>query len=231
MTKAIINEHGWVSKSKANENNAGLDYDIDTDKQYLLPTVDYVIPQMEKRRNPQIKVQFIPTTDEDIQFAKDAIEYFEKQEKMNDYLFNVKNLIKLGYVPGRKEGLAASIVGSYYGYLKRIEREAAKIDEKKQSEWQGEIKKRQDWVLTFKYDYEYQNDFGVGYIYYFEDDNGNIFKWFTGNGLYMLTEEGYLNVEKEDKIVLIGTVKNHDEYKGIKQTVLTRCKIKDIIKK
>lgn len=36
------------------------------------------------------------------------------------------------------------------------------------------------------------------------------------------------HVQKGSVVILDGTVKDHKEYKGDKQTVLTRCKIKSI---
>jgi hypothetical protein len=50
----------------------------------------------------------------------------------------------------------------------------------------------------------------------FEDENGNILVWFTTT-----------NPQKEigSTITVTGTVKRHSEYKGTKQTELTRCKL------
>jgi hypothetical protein len=48
------------------------------------------------------------------------------------------------------------------------------------------------------------------------DDEGRTFKW-------VKTSAGM--VDKGDKLVLTGTVKAHEDYKGTKQTVLTRCTI------
>ena len=52
------------------------------------------------------------------------------------------------------------------------------------------------------------------YIHKFRDTDGNLFVWFTGTGL----EEG--------ATITAGTVKDHSEHEGTKQTVLTRCKVK-----
>lgn len=52
-------------------------------------------------------------------------------------------------------------------------------------------------------------------IYKFADADGNIFLWKT---------QKY--IDEDDKIArLVGTVKAHDEFRGVKQTHLTRCKI------
>lgn len=55
------------------------------------------------------------------------------------------------------------------------------------------------------------------YIYRFEDINGNVVVWKSGK---------YLDMNDGDECTIVGTVKELKEYKGIKETVLTRCKVK-----
>ena len=50
----------------------------------------------------------------------------------------------------------------------------------------------------------------------FEDEDENIFVWFTSKELSIAIGEN---------VTLTGTVKEHKTYKGVKQTILTRCKI------
>jgi len=54
------------------------------------------------------------------------------------------------------------------------------------------------------------------YIYSFVDSKGNVLVWKTTKGL---------SIEDGDKVIITGTIKEHSEYKGVKQTVLQRCKI------
>lgn len=54
-------------------------------------------------------------------------------------------------------------------------------------------------------------------VYKFEDENGNMLIWNTGS--FQKFEEGKIYQLK-------GSVKEHSEYKGNKQTVLTRCKVR-----
>lgn len=49
----------------------------------------------------------------------------------------------------------------------------------------------------------------------FRDLKGNLFTWFAS---------GYMNLERGDRMSIKGTVKDHDTYRGVKQTILTRCK-------
>lgn len=63
--------------------------------------------------------------------------------------------------------------------------------------------------------YETEGFYGHTDIVKFRDSKGNLFTWFAS---------GYTYLEREDRISIKGTVKKHDEYRGVKQTVLTRCK-------
>jgi hypothetical protein len=62
--------------------------------------------------------------------------------------------------------------------------------------------------LTFPY--KYVNIYST-------DKEGNVYIWKTGK-----------DMEKDgaENKTLVGTLKEHNEYKGVKQNVLTRCKIK-----
>jgi hypothetical protein len=62
----------------------------------------------------------------------------------------------------------------------------------------------------------------------FVDNDGNIFKWSTSSNLeYTIKDQSYSQWHILDKgaiVQLSGKIKAHDEYRGQKQTVLTRCK-------
>lgn len=55
------------------------------------------------------------------------------------------------------------------------------------------------------------------YCHTFKDFEGNVFTWKTQNNICL---------ECDTNVTLVGTIKEHSEYKDEKQTVLTRCKIK-----
>lgn len=107
------------------------------------------------------------------------------------------------------------------------------------SEWVLEPKKRADFDLTLVNDYEYYGysysryDDGARHIYTFRDADGNCLVWKTANplGMWSEDEDGYekwVEAEVGGKVTLKATVKDHDEYKGTKQTVLTRAKVMSI---
>ena len=64
----------------------------------------------------------------------------------------------------------------------------------------------------------FENEWGGKFIYTFKVGE-NIFTWFSQS---IIDNE----IQPEDKILLTGTVKDHTEYNGILQTVLSRCIVK-----
>lgn len=87
------------------------------------------------------------------------------------------------------------------------------------SEYVGEIGDKIEVEVTLSFYTGWESNFGynnVTYLYTFKDEQGNVYTWKTGS---------YLNKDKGSKLTLKGTIKDHSEYKGVKQTVLTRCKI------
>lgn len=90
------------------------------------------------------------------------------------------------------------------------------------SEFVGEVDSRMENDVTYVGESSYVRETynGYGYetlhIYKFADADGNMLVWKT-------TCE--LGCKAGTRLKLRGTVKKHDTYKSIKQTVLTRCKI------
>lgn len=106
-----------------------------------------------------------------------------------------------------------------------IKEEATEIVEKIQnenkpesaSEYIGEIKERvRDLEVTVVGSRSIDGAYGTSNIYTFKEHE-NIIVWFTTS---------YQEINVGDELLLTGTVKSHDEYKGVKQTKMTRCILK-----
>lgn len=61
--------------------------------------------------------------------------------------------------------------------------------------------------------------YGWTNIYKFKTEKGNILVWFTAKDLLL---------EKDSVVLLSGTVKKLQEYDGIKETILIRCRISEV---
>lgn len=96
----------------------------------------------------------------------------------------------------------------------KSEIEAQKKYEPSASEWVGEVGERIEKV--FHFDKLVWSGAGVAgktsYMWLMSDEDGNAYKWSTS----CYYEEG-------DTVKLRATIKDHSEYKGTKQTVVTRC--------
>ena len=82
-------------------------------------------------------------------------------------------------------------------------------------------------VNKFEYtDYKFSYYGTTHYTYIMKDAEGNILVWKTTSVLMTWDEAKQDNdvISKGDTMLISGKVKEHSEYKGIKQTVLTRCK-------
>ena len=73
---------------------------------------------------------------------------------------------------------------------------------------------------TFLYWGSFDTFYGTTYVYTFEDAEGHRFVWKTALGL---------DIEEDSKVILKGTIKEQSEYHEIRQNVLTRCKVKEVI--
>ena len=71
----------------------------------------------------------------------------------------------------------------------------------------------------------FSTQYGDTQVYTFKDIFGNTFVWKTKGCLERIIGNVCHHVDVGEKVELIGTVKDHDEYNGVKQTVLIRVKI------
>ena len=162
--------------------------------------------------------------------ATDAIEWVrslsEDEVTRSSYLFNLRQIIDAGYCTTRHFGFLASLIPSYRkSEYKRLRDANCKV-----SEYVGNVGDKLSVKVKYLNTYSYDTNFGSSNIHLFMDDNGNIFKWSTGSGLRFTVKDNHSNysqwyrLDKGATIQLSGKIKDHNEYRNQKQTVLTRCK-------
>ena len=145
-----------------------------------------------------------------------------------DYVLNMKAVAAGKMVSARNVGILASAPQAWARALERSlirEREASVY---KNSEWFGTapdkakgIKaSRHDLTVTVKAIRYIEGDYGTTTLYTMITEDGNVAKWFS-SGTDKLGE----NVGA--RFVIRGSVKKHDEWEGMKATVLTRCTVID----
>jgi len=138
----------------------------------------------------------------------------------SDYVDNLKAVLASDRVTDRNLGLLASAPQAW-----AREQERTLIREREQaagaaSAWIGAPKQRlRGLVLTVKGVRYLSSDWGATTLLTFADADENVVKWFAS---------GTYEYDLGTVLTLDGTVKKQDEFNGVKQTVLTRCTVKDI---
>lgn len=147
----------------------------------------------------------------DLELAEKAIEWAKGfGEDVDDYKWNLHAVAENGYVTSRTAGLAASMIPAY---LRELERQR----QAKASTHFGVVGERGRFELTLTG--EVQGIYGgrwTSYLHRFVDADGNIAVWFSSKPT---------DLEPNRTYKIEARVKGHDVYKGVPQTVLTRCKI------
>jgi len=164
--------------------------------------------------------------DEEVQQIIDYfVNEYERTENASDFLHNAYTLIQSRCVEADKIGFLACLPYCYDRAMSREKERSIKTEKAAQSEHFGEIKKRYtinakeitDIELVAKWDVEYGYSTDIMCLFKIVYQN-HILIWKTKNYIDMQ------DVENNDKFVF--TVKEHGEYKGVKQTIVTRCTFK-----
>ena len=201
----------------------------------FMPTKQHVYNYMFDRKDHK---EYLEMDDVDVLMEKHAEkiqalkEFFESENATSEYTHNLKVLLSSKYIEYKHFGYVVSAYASYLKAMEKLdgtwekvkaEREQKRAEkereqaEMKASEFVGEIGKRDTFNLTFTNRLVFESMYGVNFMYFFKDENGNVFLWTTNKEL---------EIETGDKLEVVGTIKDHKEYRDVKQTVITRCKTK-----
>ncbi len=128
-----------------------------------------------------------------------------------EYATNLSTLARLDWVGQRNLALLVSALSAFARDEERQVRAATTTE----SAWVGEVNGKGTWTLTVALALVV-GDFRPSTLVTMVDADGNHFKWFAS---------GVRDFEAGDVLTLKGTIKAHDEYRGVKQTQITRCKV------
>lgn len=211
-TNAVIENHGWTSATVAYEYNKRSTKNRVAEQ--LNPPTNYI----------KMGIVLLDITEKDKEVAKATIEHFANlsAEEIgdNDYLMNCHKVAKHSMLPWKLFGVGVSMISAYNRFLKG-EAEKAKRASEPESNFVGELKERlKDIPVTLVYSRDIFTDFGESVLYIWKDAQGNKFKTFYSGSKW--------SMEDKETGILTGTVKKHENYKGEKSTMLTRCVVKDI---
>jgi len=201
VTSAVIKKFGWMSKGKAYEMGCASS---------ASRVFENVNPPPDFLRNQKSEVVYVD--DDNIKTAEACIEYFEALDpEDNDYLINCTKIADLGYVPYKYLGFACSMISAHY----RVLQENVEKKNELPSEFVGEIGDRiKDIRVKVLFTKDIESMYGLSTLYIFQDDAGNIMKSFYSGSKW--------SYDKDEIILITGTVKKHETYNSKKNTMLNR---------
>lgn len=208
ITSKAIREYGWLSKTKAFEQGTGC---ATSDR-----VADYLFDS--KFRDHKLDPE-----DEDKEEATKALKWCEELPESeiagNDYLYNINLLAKAGLSNSKRFGFACSILMSYRRAMGEVQRRNLAAE----SKYVGEVGKRMPIGETTLDSIHgpFESQFGPSYIYRFKIDTDRILVWFTGTELRD-ADSGVKSAPGDIVIIKAATVKEHKEWKGWKETVISR---------
>jgi len=206
---AVVKAQGWVPRSRADERTPA-----------TADTVAFVL-------------RGIPRTDDDRRFIEQmraeaqglheegqaVLDVARTIEGDNEYVTNLRAAATPDSVTMRNMPLLLSAISVKQRQEEQTARRKAEEQSAQQSDHVGKVKDKitdmPATVLGVRY---IDGAYGTTTLLTFADGNGNIFKWFASG-----TKD---DLAVGDEVSLSGTIKGHGEYRGVKETTLTRCKYK-----
>lgn len=148
---------------------------------------------------------------EDVEVAVEMVSRFPD----DTYYNNLKVIVSNEYIPLNKLGFLVSIPKAIDRYEEEKKRQEEKERLAAESNYLGSVgEKISIHFISGREVACCETQFGLLHIYEFKDENGNTVVWKSSSSKD-IPENG----------VVTGTVKAHEEYDGVKQTVILRAKI------
>lgn len=205
---AIVRINGWVSAARARDTGSRSTAYF---AQYLNT---YPFGLEAKIEWEKAREEFRPS-DEDRANGKAALTWAADLAGHTDYEANLSLVARQQVLEPSHAGILASAVVAHARMLgEQVKREARAANP---SAYLGAVgdKKRNFGRVTIERIASFDSDYGPVHIHTFRDTDGNALVWRTGEAKGTVGEA----------YMLVGTVKAHSEFRGEKQTELTRCKL------
>ena len=212
LTACAVRVSGWRSNATARTYGS-----LSTSNE----VINWIYAKPNERK--QWKNPLIPS-DEDKATAKEVVEWLESLQtrtNLNDYMYNLSILGQGAVFSSKNIGLACSAIPTYLREKEQEINRRKRYDDGKNSVYVSEVGKRDRFEVTLVYMRSFESTFGTMHMHKFKDAAGNVIIWFASNIYWNPTTKQ--DIDLGDTVVLTGTVKAHEEYEGVKQTIITRC--------
>lgn len=209
VTATAIRLWGWVPKSAPE--SAGMATAARVSVWFYCPPGDKQSQQERKELEDAI-------CDKDWETAEAVMAWVASSEAGDsEYIQNLRVILAPGAVEAHRRGYACSAVAAYQRYLGRLAAHRREAEAESASQWVGKTGDRVKGLkLTCLSARTIESHFGYSVLYKMRDEAGNIFSWFSSGGA---------NMDPGSEYLLDATIKDHGEYRGVKETQLTRGRV------
>lgn len=177
----------------------------------------------DRVRDQMVKVGFNADSPEACQMVREALEWLDGQKDTNDYMHNLKTVTALPVNHSGRFGLLVSLFPTWNRDLEIQAERRKELEAGKASVFVGEVG---DKIIIEAVKVRCITSWETGFGYYptttymweIIGKDGNVYIWKTSKELDT----------DADQITLKGSVKDHREFRGVKQTEVTRCRVQGI---
>lgn len=212
QTVAQKNKAGYISKATVrnwyNENDPEGEFDLTCPFKTTASVVYEIITEQKDFKTGALLQPRYEVTDE-IKAEVETIKEFILKAESSDYVNNLKIFLEMKEIPCKEIGLVTSMVGYYIRETKKLEEKNRPEIEK--SDYVGQVGDKITIIAKPECIFSTESQYGMVYIYKFKQGKDE-FIWKTSKDL------------QDIELTITGTIKAHNNYKGSKQTELTRCK-------
>lgn len=205
--------YGYVSKSRARAINE------ENNKTTVEATCDLTVRLMSKT-SVEKEWKDIYESDDTKTFVEEALEWIKNMDAESySYFDNLKVVCSAELVELKNIGYAASLIASYKNHLKA---EKKKKEAEKQNEMYHYYRNVDDKISlqgNLACVANYDTQFGTMYVY----------KMIQSSCIFVWKTSKYLGIDDSGKEAMItGKIKEQSEFRGVRQNILTRCKVEFI---
>ena len=204
-TAIVMRRFGWVSRKVARDHG---DREATADFVWAILTD----PTYGRR---MIEKHGLTPDEAALDLAKRARMWAEElsETEPTEYLYDLGVACRSGVVIHATAGFVASV---FVAYNRHVE---ARATDSATSEHVGEIGERLEMNLEVMTCKHFDSAYGVRTLVKFKSVEGSILVWWA---------TGERVVKNGERFAVRGTVKEHKEYRGVKETTITRCKMKEV---
>lgn len=207
VTAAVIRLYGWVSMVQSMNSSGDITATANIMRVWYDTSSNEHVRKEQEKINAELK-------EEDWDLLGKIREWLTTKEQ-TDYIYNLGVILSGDTVDPKRISYAVSSVAAYLKDMAILETKKKEQDVVSTSAFVGVVGDKITTKVVLSNAKTIEGRFGNTILFTFEDNQGNIYKWFSTN---------CPKLQIGSNLSITGTVKEHSTFRDVKQTMLTRVK-------